>query len=244
MICMSAISERLKRARELAGFREATEAAQRHGWTVPTYLSHENGTRGAPVAKLTAYAGAFKVSLQWLLTGDDASRPAAASGVAEAYDPPVAPNVRGFAAAPAIGDWPRDLPVYGTAIGGNETLGAFEFNVGDTIDHIRRPPRLQGVKNAFAVFAVGESMLPRIRPGGPAIVHPGVAPAPGDDVLVELKPESEGAPHAALIKRLVSRTETRLRLQQFNPPDDNIIVPMKRVLRLYRIVPYEDLLGF
>lgn len=242
MPSMSATSERLKQARELAGFKEATEAAQRHGWTVPTYLSHENGTRGAPVAKLTAYAAAFKVSLQWLLTGEDAGRPASALGVAETYEPPS--NVRGFSPAPAIGEWPRDLPVYGTAIGGDEDLGAFEFNVGDVIDNIRRPPRLQGVKNAFAVFAVGESMLPRIRPGGPAIVHPGVAPAPGDDVLVELKPQSDGAPHAALIKRLVSRTETRLRLQQFNPPNDNIIVPMKRVLRLYRIVPYEDLLGF
>jgi phage repressor protein C with HTH and peptisase S24 domain len=241
---MSATSERLKRARELAGFTEATEAAQRHGWTVPTYLSHENGTRGAPVAKLTAYADAFKVSLQWLLTGEDAGRSGPAAGLAETYEPAPSSNVRGFAAAPAIGEWPRDLPVYGTAIGGDQNLGAFEFNVGDTIDHIRRPPRLQGVKNAFAVFAVGESMLPRIRPGGPAIVHPGVAPAPGDDVLVELKPQAEGAAHAALIKRLVSRTESRLRLQQFNPPNDNIIVPMKRVLRVYRIVPYEDLLGF
>src|SRR5882672_2367350 len=106
MPSMSATSERLKQARELAGFKEATVAAQRHGWTVPTYLSHENGTRGAPVAKLTAYAAAFKVSLQWLLTGDEATRPASLQGAAETFEPPS--NVRGFAAAPAIGEWPRD----------------------------------------------------------------------------------------------------------------------------------------
>ena len=72
----------------------------------------------------------------------------------------------------------------------------------------------------------------------------GLPAKPGDDVLVELKPVGDGGPHPGLVKRLISRTETRLRLQQFNPPDDNIIVPMKRVLRIYRVIPYEDLFGF
>jgi phage repressor protein C with HTH and peptisase S24 domain len=235
---MSAIGDRLKRAREQAGFREATEAARAYRWPVPTYLSHENGTRGVPLKKLEIYAAAFKVAVEWLITGRGDGPPEGAQ------TPGPTGHVVRLADAPLVGDWPRDLPVYGTALGGNEAFGAFEFNTGDVVDYIRRPPRLQGVRNAFAVFAVGESMLPRIRPGGPAIVHPGVAPAPGDDVLVELKPSADGAPHPGLIKRLVSRSDTRLRLAQFNPPDDNIVIPMKRVLRLYRIVPYEDLLSF
>jgi len=147
--------------------------------------------------------------------------------------------------APAAVDaWPRDLPVYGTALGGREKDGDFQFNTGDIIDHVRRPPRLAGIKTAFAVYLVGASMEPRFRAGAPVLVHPGVQPRPGDDVLVELKPLTEGGPHPGLVKRLVSRSETRLRLQQFNPPDDNIIVPMKRVLRVYRVIPYEELLGF
>ncbi len=234
---MSVIGDRLKRAREQAGFEEATEAARAHGWPVPTYLSHENGTRGVPLKKLTVYAAAFRVNVEWLITGRGEGPPD------EPMAPPPPSNVGRIGDAPAIGEWRRDLPVYGTALGGAEEYGAFEFNTGDIVDYIRRPPRLQGVKNAFAVFAVGESMLPRIRPGGPAIIHPGVAPAPGDDVLVELKPAAEGAAHPGLIKRLVSRSETRLRLAQFNPPNDNIAIPMRRVLRIYRIVPYEDLLA-
>ncbi len=177
--------------------------------------------------------------------GEDYSPP---EGSAPAPGAPLQSNVRGFAQAPAIGTWARDLPVYGTAIGGHEehgnVQGAFEFNMGDVVDYIRRPPRLDGVKAAFAVFAVGESMMPRFRPGAPVIVHPGVQPAIGDDVLVELKPLRDGDPHPALLKRLVSRNDQRLKLEQFNPPDNNIVVMMKRVLRLYRVVPYEELFGF
>lgn len=186
--------------------------------------------------------------------GIEPARTRALAGVMEEYAPPEAAssaltsNVRGFAQAPAVGSWSRDLPVYGTAIGGHEEhgnlQGSFEFNRGDVVDYIRRPPRLDGVKAAFAVFAVGESMMPRFRPGAPVIVHPGVQPAIGDDVLVELKPLHDGDPHPALLKRLVSRNDQRLRLEQFNPPDNNIVVMMKRVLRLYRVVPYEELLGF
>ncbi|HEX9465666.1 MAG TPA: helix-turn-helix domain-containing protein [Alphaproteobacteria bacterium] len=166
----------------------------------------------------------------------------------EAEAPTLRSNVRGFAQAPAVGSWARDLPVYGTAIGGREdhgnVRGAFEFNMGDVVDYIRRPPRLDGVKAAFAVFAVGESMVPRFRPGAPVIVHPGVQPAIGDDVLVELRPLRDGDPHPGLLKRLVSRNDQRLRLEQFNPPDNNIVVMMKRVLRVYRVVPYEELFAF
>ena len=235
---MPSIGDRLRRAREVAGFAEATEAAREHGWPIPTYLSHENGTRGAPVKKLQMYASAFNVGLEWLLTGADRGAPAEAPAS-------LAPsNVGRTAEASAATTWPRDLPVYRTAIGGAEEYGAFEFKMGDVVDYVRRPPRLQGVKQAFAVFVVGESMLPRFRPGGPTVIHPGVVPTPGDDVLVELRPSAEGGPPLGLIKRLVSRTETRLRLQQFNPSNDDIGVPLKRVLRVHRIVPYEDLFGF
>src|SRR5436305_10305970 len=153
MCSMSVIGDRLKRAREQAGFQEATEAARAYGWPVPTYLSHENGTRGVPLKKLALYASAFKVAVEWLITG----RGEPPGDIA--YPPPPPANVGRVGEAPAIGEWPRDLPVYGTALGGNEAFGAFEFNTGDVVDYIRRPPRLQGVKNAFAVFAVGESML-------------------------------------------------------------------------------------
>jgi DNA-binding XRE family transcriptional regulator len=61
--------ERLRQARTIAGFPTATAAAKRFHWSEPTYLSHENGSRGYPKLKAINYAKAFKVSLEWLLSG-------------------------------------------------------------------------------------------------------------------------------------------------------------------------------
>ena len=52
-----------------AGFDDGTEAARRFGWPVPTYLSHENGSRGVRADRAADYARAFKVSPEWLLFG-------------------------------------------------------------------------------------------------------------------------------------------------------------------------------
>lgn len=61
--------ERLRRARETAGFATATDAAKRFPGAESTYLGHENGTRGFPHKKAALYAKAFKVSLEWLISG-------------------------------------------------------------------------------------------------------------------------------------------------------------------------------
>lgn len=62
-------ADRLRQARIAAGFHDATEAAQRFGWRPPTYLGHENGSRGIKYDKAVAYAKAFKVSANWILDG-------------------------------------------------------------------------------------------------------------------------------------------------------------------------------
>lgn len=240
---MTTIGERIRQAREAIPMSQDA-LGEKIGVSRAAVSQWENNETEPRGKRLQELARVLNKSTAWLVDSTVSAEPEpAAPGFRDS--PPLPPtNVGGLAPPPDIGSWPRDLPVYGTALGGIEEHGAFEFNMGEIIDHIRRPARLQGVKNAFAVFAVGESMLPRIRPGGPAIVHPGIAPTPGDDVLIELKPTADGEAHAGLIKRLVSRTETRIRVLQFNPPDDNIIIPIKRILRIYRIVPYEELLGY
>lgn len=65
-----AAAQRLKRAREAAGFATATDAATRFRWKVPTYLGHENGSRGFRGQTAAKYAKAFRVSQAWLLTGE------------------------------------------------------------------------------------------------------------------------------------------------------------------------------
>jgi SOS-response transcriptional repressor LexA len=66
---MDSSHERLKQARELAGFETAADAARALSISQPTYMSHENGTRGFKVASAERYATRFRVSLEWLLTG-------------------------------------------------------------------------------------------------------------------------------------------------------------------------------
>lgn len=60
-------ADRLKAAREKAGFESAADAARSFGWTESAYRHHENGTRrfGPDAAK--RYGRAFKVKPGWLL---------------------------------------------------------------------------------------------------------------------------------------------------------------------------------
>lgn len=63
------MSDRLKRAREAAGFTTAAEAADALGISKFTYAQHENGIRGFKRDRADQYARKFKVSVEWLLYG-------------------------------------------------------------------------------------------------------------------------------------------------------------------------------
>ncbi|WP_420719813.1 helix-turn-helix domain-containing protein [Thalassovita sp.] len=54
------ISNRLRQARIDAGFRSASEASNRFGWTAPTYSAHENGSRAPKPKDIEKYATAFR----------------------------------------------------------------------------------------------------------------------------------------------------------------------------------------
>lgn len=66
---MQTIHQRLVEARRNAGYVTASEAADAHGWAKPTYLGHENGSRGLRIDSAKKYAAAFRVGLSWLLNG-------------------------------------------------------------------------------------------------------------------------------------------------------------------------------
>lgn len=68
-IRMSTPNERLRQARERAGYETATDAAEALGITRSTYIGHENGHRGFPASRAPQYARKFRVSEEWLLYG-------------------------------------------------------------------------------------------------------------------------------------------------------------------------------
>ncbi|NYD88888.1 helix-turn-helix domain-containing protein [Sphingomonas melonis] len=59
--------DRLRSARERAGFESAAEAARAFGWPESRYRHHENGTRGIPLKHAEAYGRAYKVSPAWIV---------------------------------------------------------------------------------------------------------------------------------------------------------------------------------
>ncbi|MBI1425806.1 MAG: helix-turn-helix domain-containing protein [Gammaproteobacteria bacterium] len=63
--------DRLQEARKSAGYDNPTDAARAFGWTVSTYLAHENGSRGIRYDVAERYGKAFKVSAAWLLSGNE-----------------------------------------------------------------------------------------------------------------------------------------------------------------------------
>ncbi|WP_375782869.1 helix-turn-helix domain-containing protein [Bradyrhizobium sp. Pha-3] len=65
---MKEMHQRLADARLKAGFPEASDAARALGVKVPTYLAHENGSRGFKRSSAELYARRYHVSLEWLLT--------------------------------------------------------------------------------------------------------------------------------------------------------------------------------
>lgn len=158
--------------------------------------------------------------------------------------PPSAPAAEGALPAgaaplPGMAAFPRDLPVYGVAVGGAD--GDFSFN-GSVVDYVRRPPALAMVADAFAVYVIGDSMSPRYEHGDLVFVHPGRPAQPGSDVVVELHGE-HGEPGPCYVKRLMRRTPDRVLLAQFNPPRDDIAFAAGHIKAVYRILTPAELLG-
>lgn len=254
---MNTPAERLKWARRQAGFASAAAFARALGIPEVTYRAHEKGPqvtggRGLSEAAARSYASTLGMNWAWLLTGEGtpsarrggapAAEDTAAAEPAGFQEPPGAPAPNAGPEAldiPAPGTLPRNLPVRGTAVGGDD--GDFEFN-GDVVDYVRRPPGIAAARNAFAVYVTGGSMSPRFEAGELVFVHPDRPPVSGNDVLVELHGR-DGQPGACYIKRLMRRTPTKIVLRQFNPPRDDIEFALARVRAIYRILTPSELMG-
>lgn len=70
---MTTQSQRLKQARENAGYETASDAARALGVSISTYSAHENGQNGIKLKYARKYAQKFKISQSWLLTGEEQS---------------------------------------------------------------------------------------------------------------------------------------------------------------------------
>lgn len=108
--------------------------------------------------------------------------------------------------------------------------------------YVARPPVLQGVAEAYAIVAVGDSMYPRFGPGELAVADPRLHPRIGDDVVVQVG-NGDGVVTGVLIKRLVRRSASFVELEQFNPAQ-RFRVDTAQVVRIHRLLTPAEMLGF
>jgi phage repressor protein C with HTH and peptisase S24 domain len=146
---------------------------------------------------------------------------------------------KGAAPAMPAGIMPSDVPVHGTAVGGSG--GDFRFN-GQVVDYVRRPPGITHMRNVYALWVVGDSMSPWNKDGDLVYVSPARPAAPGDYVVVQMNDLADGEPGLAMVKQLVGRTPTQLKLGQFNP-EKEFTVALAKVKAVHRVLTLRELLG-
>lgn len=217
---------RLRKAREDAGFRTASEFAKKYGLTESLVRSNENGHRPLTMVQAKIYAKHLGVSWLYLMgeTENTQKINAQKSSVPKGAFPRTHSSV--------TNDSPDQLKVLGMGEGGQ---GGWAPLNGETVQFITRPENLKGVPGAYAVFIRGKSMEPRYHPGELAHIHPGKPVLPGAYVLVQRhNPDDETQP-LAIVKRLVRRSGSKVTLEQFNPKKQ-FDVPAGDIVSIHRIV--------
>ena len=213
---MATLGERVRERREEIGLSQSA-LAQLVGIKQQSIQAIESGkSRGTKY--LVRLAHALRLRPEDLEAPSlTASQPARPDPDHQLPRPPLADVLPQAAPAAAWGG--RDLPIYGKAQCGPE--GYVTFPQG-AIDWYPRPPELAGVRDAFAVFAEGDSM-PRIAPAGSTVlVHPHRAYRK-DDLVVVVKRDGSLA-----LKLYVTRRRNKVVLWQENPsgeiewPEDDV----------------------
>jgi peptidase S24-like protein/helix-turn-helix protein len=118
------------------------------------------------------------------------------------------------------------IPVRSAGRGGGEQTMFLEDG---PIGYTARPANLDGVRGAYAIYMVGDSMEPRYEQGWLLHVNPFKPPTRGRDVVVYKRGQ------AVLIKQFVRWDADALVLRQLNPPAE-LRVPRDEVAECHLIV--------
>ena len=85
----------------------------------------------------------------------------------------------------------------------------------DPVEHVRRPTPLVGVRDAYGIMVVGESMVPEFEAGDTLLIHPHLPPALNVSCVFYALHNGE---ERAIVKRLIRFTTETWHLRQWNPP--------------------------
>jgi len=107
-----------------------------------------------------------------------------------------------------------NVAVYASAQGGEDGLGAMVLS-SEPVAFILRPPPLNGIAGAYAVYISGFSMSPAYEDGDLALVNPSLPPRPNNFCIFQ-GARPDGSP-LALVKRLVRETSNGWQVRQYEP---------------------------
>jgi phage repressor protein C with HTH and peptisase S24 domain len=118
------------------------------------------------------------------------------------------------------------MPIRSAARGGNDQ----QMFLGDgPIGYTPRPSNLAGVRDAYAIYMVGDSMEPRYMQGWLLHINPFKPPTRGRDVVVYKKDQ------AVLIKQFIGWNDDALVLRQLNP-EEALRIPRDEVVECHLVV--------
>lgn len=140
--------------------------------------------------------------------------------------PPSAGSSSQAAPASALQQGLDRIPIRSGARGGVDQEMFLEDG---PIGYTPRPANLGGVRSAYAIYMVGDSMEPRYEPGWLLHVNPFKPPTRGRDVVVYKQGQ------AVLIKQFVGWEGDTLVLRQLNPPD-TLRIPRDQVRECHLVV--------
>jgi phage repressor protein C with HTH and peptisase S24 domain len=191
--------------------------------------------------RLAALAHTLGTTPEWLLGKNDAQERV------EARDVVVSPE--------EFRRLPRDLPVYGTALGADVELltveGAplgveqIDVDLAHPTDYMSRPTGAAGRPKMYVVTIQGHSMEPRHDSGRRVLVDGSRSGRPGEDVVVQLRRRVDDHEeiYAVMVKQLIRQRAGSYVLHQFKPEID-FELPAAMVAAVHPIIPWEDVLGY
>jgi phage repressor protein C with HTH and peptisase S24 domain len=158
---------------------------------------------------------------------DDSARIPAADSPRPGRGRPPSTGVGSAAASrPGLQQGSDRIPIRSGARGGNDQEMFLEDG---PIGYTPRPANLTGVRSAYAIYMVGDSMVPRYEPGWLLHVNPFKPPTRGRDVVVYKKGQ------IVLIKQFIGWEADMLVLRQLNPPD-TLRIPRTQVDECHLVV--------
>jgi phage repressor protein C with HTH and peptisase S24 domain len=131
----------------------------------------------------------------------------------------------------------KDVPVLGTAAGGDYEKGAFQLTP-DAVDYVRRPPGLLSAKEIYALYVEGSSMIPRFEPGELIYVNPNRPVRPGDYAIIQEQVDEDTI--RGFVKQFVKRSGDWIIVRQLNPEGE---MKFKAHVKLHRVLTIADLMG-